>query len=116
MSKLLIPIALALAVCACSSNLADTANHSALDLASVPAGLTIVEESPEGYFIRLSSKERVSSAMIMLLSDSLSSRFERIDLCLDDAHERDDVYISINDGNVFDYENNLVYPLITMPR
>lgn len=116
MHKLFILMTLSLAAC---SNTTDTAtsastfttsaahsNHS-----SLPVGFTVVEQSSDGYFIRLASAERASSGTIRELADSLSSSFDRVDLCLDVAHERGDEYLAIIDGKVYDYENNRIYSL-----
>lgn len=118
MHKLFIPLTLLLAACSNSAEMADittatieSATATAPSLSSLPAGFTVVEQSSEGYFIRLSSAERASSGTIRELADSLSGSFDRVDLCLDVAHERGDEYLAIIDGKVYDYENNRIYPI-----
>lgn len=81
------------------------------DAVSVPAGFCVEEQSPDGYFIRLSSPERASVGAMHALAESLSGAFERIDLCLDASHERGDEYLSIISGKVYDYENDNIYSL-----
>lgn len=83
---------------------------------SLPAGFTVVEQSSNSYFIRLASAERASSGTIRELADSLSGSFDRVDLCLDVAHERGDEYLSIIDGKVYDYEINCIYSLNSISK
>lgn len=78
---------------------------------NLPAGLSVVEQSPEAYFIRLASSERVSELIIRSTADSLSDYFDRIDFCLEDAHERGDEYLSLIGNTVYDHENDEIYPL-----
>lgn len=78
---------------------------------SVPYGFSVVEQNDDGYFIRLSSPERASVGALHTIAESLSGTFDRIDLCLDVAHERGDEYLSIVAGKVYDYENDNIYPL-----
>ncbi|MBD5258442.1 MAG: hypothetical protein HDS52_07135 [Barnesiella sp.] len=78
---------------------------------TIPTGFTVVEQSPAGYFIRISSPERVTSGAIHSLCRAFDGRFDRIDLCLDDAHERGDEYASIIGNKVFDYDNDTIYSL-----
>ena len=115
MYKLFIPIAFLLPSCRNSADITKpapaTVSNPISRIASLPDGFTIVEKSPDGYFIRLSSSERASLGTIRQLADSLSGIFGRIDLCLDVAHERGDEYLSIDGGKVFDYENNRIYKL-----
>ncbi len=114
MHKLLIILTLALATCGNPANIGKFAPASTTaqsDCSSLPAGFTIVEQSSDGYFIRLASAERASSSIICTLAGSLSGTFDRVDLCLDVAHERGDEYLSIIDGKVYDYENNNIYSL-----
>lgn len=91
---------------------ASAATHSS----SLPAGFMVVEQSSDGYFIRLASAERASSGTIRELADSLSGTFDRVDLCLDVAHERGDEYLAIIDGKVYDYENNRIYSLNSISK
>lgn len=113
MHKLFFILALALAAC---ENTADTTESPTgsvpgIEVTSLPVGFTVVEQSSDGYFIRLASAERASFGTIRKLADYLSGSFDRIDLCLDGAHERGDEYIAIIDGKVFDYENNSIYSI-----
>lgn len=113
MHKLFFILFLSLAACGKTADNAPTEPSSPTatapsSLSAMPAGFTVVERSSDGYFIRLSSAERASSATILELADSLSGKFDRVDLCLDVAHERGDEYLSIIDGKVYDYENNRI--------
>ena len=83
--------------------------QSAVLSVSVPAGFSVVEQHPDGYFIRLASAERAPSATIHSLASSFNGKFDRVDLCLDDAHERGDEYVSIIGNQVFDHENDTIY-------
>lgn len=122
MHKLFILIAFALAACGNSTDIAKsvpattTASASTSLQSSLPAGFTVVEQSSDGYFIRLASAERASSGTIRELADSLSGSFDRVDLCLDVAHERGDEYLAIIDSKVYDYENNRIYKLNTISK
>lgn len=78
---------------------------------SIPAGFSVVERNADGNFIRVSSPERVSVGALHALAEALSGAYERIDVCLDAAHERGDEYLSIIAGKVYDYENDNIYPL-----
>lgn len=113
MRKLFILTALAVAACSNPADIDKSAPASAATTASLsmPAGFTIVELSPDGYFIRLSSAERASAATIRELAAAFAGSFDRIDLCLDATRERGDEYVAILDGMVYDYENNLIYSL-----
>lgn len=121
MHKLFILMALTLAACGKTTDTATSAPTFATAAAqshqySLPAGFTVVEQSSVGYFIRLASAERASSGTIRELADSLSGSFDRVDLCLDVAHERGDEYLAIIDGKVYDYENNRIYSLNSISK
>lgn len=121
MHKLFILMALTLAACGKTTDTATSAPNFATAAAqshqsSLPVGFTVVEQSSEGYFIRLASAERASSSTIRELADSLSGSFDRVDLCLDVAHERGDEYLAIIDGKVYDYENNRIYSLNSISK
>lgn len=115
MHKLLFIIAIFAAACSntadTSKNLTQSASAAASRRFCLPSGFTVVEKSSDGYFIRLSSAEQAPEATIRELADSLSGYFDRVDLCLDVAHERGDEYISIIDRTVFDYSKNRIYSL-----
>lgn len=121
MHKLFILMALSLAACGKTTDTATFASTFTMSAAhsnhsSLPAGFTVVEQSSDGYFIRLASAERASSGTIRELADSLSGSFDRVDLCLDVAHERGDEYLAIIDGKVYDYENNRIYSLNSISK
>ena len=99
--------------CGQSSKLTDsvTTPTAAVVADSIPAWFSVVEKQPDGYFIRLSSAERATPSAIRSLVDTLSGKFDRIDLCLDVAHERGDEYASIIGSQVFDYENDNIYTI-----
>lgn len=120
MHKLLIILTLSMAACNHSAEISKPSPQP-VTLASsrgfsLPSGYAVVEQSADGYFIRLSSAERASVATIRELAESLSGKFDRVDLCLDVAHERGDEYLSIIDGKVFDYANNNIYSLNTTSK
>ena len=110
MHKFLLILTLSLAAC---SHRADDSQPSASEPTAVtaPAGFSVVEQSPRGYFIRLASAERVDISTIRTVVASLSSSFDRIDFCIDAAHERGDEYASVIGGNLFDYENDNIYTI-----
>ena len=112
-NKLSILLALMLVGCKQSNELPgqSTLPQSAVISVSVPAGFSVVEQHPDGYFIRLASAERASSATIRSLVSSFNGKFDRVDLCLDDAHERGDEYTSIIGNQVFDHENDIIYTI-----
>ncbi len=49
------------------------------------------------------SAERVPVSVIKATADSIGSEFDRIDFCLDVAHERGDEYLSIIGSTVYDH-------------
>lgn len=111
--KLSILIALALVSCSQpTEHYQEPAQADAVtETVSLPAGFTVIEQQPDGYFIRLASAERASSGTIRELAVELSDKFDRVDLCLDVAHERGDEYASIIGYQVFDHENDNIYSL-----
>ena len=115
MYKQFLIISLTLASCSHSDHVADhtpaTVSAPTVHHLCMPPGFTVIEQSPDNFFIRLSSAERASSTTISQLSDSLSGTFGRIDLCLNFAQERGDEYASIIGSQVFDYQINNIYSL-----
>lgn len=109
--KLSILLALALVGCSQSHELSGSSAqpHAAVVSVSIPAGFSVIEQHPDGYFIRLASAERVSAATIRSLADTFYGKFDRVDLCFDVAHERGDEYASIIGFQVFDHENDTIY-------
>jgi lipoprotein len=86
--------------------------HPAVTLSdSIPAGFSVIEQHPNGYFIRLASAERADATTIHAIAATFSGKFDRVDLCLDVAHERGDEYTSIIGYQVFDHENDNIYTL-----
>lgn len=77
----------------------------------IPAGFSVIEQQPDGFFIRLASAERANQSTIRTLADTFAGKFDRVDLCLDVAHERGDEYASIIGYQVFDHENDNIYSL-----
>lgn len=123
MHKLLIILAITLSACGKITDtgkpepsFATAASPAPTHRSSLPSGFTVIERSPDGFFIRLASAERASSGAICELADSLSGSFDRVDLCLDGAHERGDEYLAIIDGKVYDYENNRIYSLNSISK
>ena len=112
--KLSILLALALVGCSQPNNELPGSSaqpHAAVASGSIPAGFSVIEQQPDGYFIRLASAERASLSTIRTIADSFNGKFDRVDLCLDVAHERGDEYASIIGYQVFDYENDNIYSL-----
>ena len=109
-NKLLILLMCTLFGCARPS---DTLSHSSdgVSSVSIPAGFSVIEQHPDGYFIRLASAERASAATIRSIADTFNGKFDRVDLCLNVAHERGDEYASIIGFQVFDHENDNIYSL-----
>lgn len=120
MHKLLIILTLSMAACNNSAEISEPSSQTITVATSrgfsLPSGYAIVEQSDCGYFIRLSSAERATVGTIREVAESLSGKFDRVDLCLDIAHERGDEYLSIIDGKVFDYANNNIYSLNTISK
>lgn len=111
MHKLFLSLMLFLAACSDSAERTAPAAGSVATCSNLPSGLSVVEQSPNGYFIRLASAERVPASVIKATADSIGGEFDRIDFCLDVAHERGDEYISIIGYQVFDHENDNIYTL-----
>ncbi|WP_289769216.1 hypothetical protein [Muribaculum intestinale] len=78
---------------------------------SIPVGFSVIEHHPDGFYIRLTSAQRATPAIIRSIADTLADKFDRIDLCLDVAHERGDEYASIIGSQVFDYDNDRILSL-----
>lgn len=116
MHKLFLSLALFLAACSDSAERTAPAAGSVATCSNLPAGLSVIEQSPNGYFIRLASAERVPVSVIKATADSIGSEFDRIDFCLDVAHERGDEYTSIIGDQVFDHENDNIYSLNTISK
>ena len=116
MHKLFLSLALFLAACSDSAERTAPAAGSVATCSNLPAGLSVIEQSPNGYFIRLASAERVPASVIKATADSIGSEFDRIDFCLDVAHERGDEYTSIIGDQVFDHENDNIYSLNTISK
>lgn len=116
--KLSILIALALVGCSQPVKRTESTTQSQASVISVsiPAGFSVIEQQPDGYFIRLASAKRASRSTIRTLADTFHGKFDRVDLCLDVAHERGDEYASIIGYQVFDYENDNIYSLKTMSK
>lgn len=83
---------------------------------SIPAGFSVIEQHPNGYFIRLASAERADATTIRAIAATFSGKFDRVDLCLDVAHERGDEYLAIIDGKVYDYEKYRIYSLNSISK
>lgn len=111
--KLSILIAFALVSCSqpTERHQVQAQSDAVAEAVSLPAGFTVIEQQPDGYFIRLASAERASSGTIRELAVEFSDKFDRVDLCLDVAHERGDEYASIIGCQVFDHENDNIYTL-----
>lgn len=103
MHKLFLSLALFLAACSDSAERTAPAAGSVASCSNLPAGLSVIEQSPNGYFIRLASAERVPASVIKATADSIGSEFDRIDFCLDVAHERGDEYLSIIGNTVYNH-------------
>lgn len=86
----------------------DTLSHSSdgVSSVSIPVGFSVIEQHPDGFYIRLTSAQRATPTIIRSIADTLVDRFDRIDLCIDGAHELGDEYASIIGTQLFDYEND----------
>jgi len=111
-------ILFALALVGCSQSQIEhketTAMSDAMAVAetvSLPDGFSIVEQHPQGYFIRVASPERASIGTIQAIATALAGNFDRIDFCLVAANERGDEYASVIDGKLFDYDNDIITAL-----
>ncbi len=116
-----LPILLVLALVGCSQpnnelSGSSAQSHAAVASVSIPAGFSVIEQHPDGYFIRLASAERASAATIRSIADSFNGKFDRVDLCLNVAHERGDEYASIIGFQVFDHENDNIYSLNSISK
>lgn len=78
---------------------------------ALPEGVKIVEQQPDGYFVRVATAERAEDCTIRAIATALAGRYDRIDLCTDVAHERGDEYASIIDGKLYDYANDQITAL-----
>lgn len=110
-------ILLSLVLMGCTRQFMPNAAATSATVPSVPelpAGVIIVEQQPDGRFIRLSSATRIPGPFLRPLADNFCHDFDRVDLCLDAAHERGDEYLSIIGRQVFDYENDNIYSLNTL--
>lgn len=74
-------------------------------------GISIVEQSSKGLFIRLSSPGELSAADVKAIVKYYNGRFDRIDLCVDDAKDRGEEYLSVSESTVFDYRSNTIVKL-----
>lgn len=73
--------------------------------------MKIVEQQPDGYFVRLATAERAEYCTIRAIAAALAGQYDRIDLCTDVAHERGDEYASIIDGKLYDFTNDKITTL-----
>lgn len=113
-TKLLIIFALTCSACSSSPEYTAPEVVSQSDTTqsfSLPDGFNIVEAHPDGYFVRLSSAIKADRSDLVKLAECFSTRFDRIDLCLDSAHERGDEYTSIMGRQVYDYVKDEIYTL-----
>ncbi|MEE0978647.1 MAG: hypothetical protein UH625_04480 [Muribaculaceae bacterium] len=78
---------------------------------SLPEGFTLVEVQSEGLFLRIASSEHASDRMIRTIATRFAQQVDRIDFCLDSAHERGDEYASIIGDMFYDYENDKITTL-----
>lgn len=77
----------------------------------LPDGVKIVEQQPDGYFVRVATTERVGTSTIRAIATALAGRYDRIDLCIESAHERGEEYASVIDGKLYDYTNDKITAL-----
>ena len=112
-NKLLILLFTTLLGCTQPSSDNPTTRQSSAAVRSytLSAGFSVIEQQPDGYFIRISSAERASAATISAIATELAGKFDRVDICIDASHERGDEYLSIIGNRVFDYENDNIYTI-----
>lgn len=113
-TKLIFLIALACSACSSSPEytVPEVVSHfETTESLSLPDGFNVVEAHPDGYFVRVSSAVKADHSDLVKLAECFSTRFDRIDLCLDSAHERGDEYTSIMGRQVYDYVKDEIYTL-----
>lgn len=108
---------LSLVLCACSQVNREPATavpSAAIETVALPQGFSVVEQNPNGFFIRISSAHMATNSEIRLLAKTLIGKFDRVDLCVDFASDRGDEYGAIIGSQYFDYIDDEIYQLSTL--
>lgn len=112
-----LPILFALALMGCTTSpmereQATTAEPVAVaQTLSLPSGFSVIEQQPDGYFIRVASSSTASLTEVQSVVAAIGSRFDRIDFCTASACDRGDEYVSVIGSTVYDYENDIIFSL-----
>lgn len=102
-------ILLSLVLCACSQVNREPATTKPIEVVetiAIPQGFTIIEQNPNGYFIRIASAHMATNCEIRMLAETLIGDFDRVDLCVDFASDRGEEYGAIIGSQYFDYIND----------
>lgn len=78
-----------------------------------PTAISVIEESPSGLFVRLSSPDKVTRAQLLDAVARYAQEFDRIDFCLSGNTAHGQEYISVIGGVVFDHDADQCYTLTT---
>lgn len=78
---------------------------------SLPAGFSVIEQQPDGYFIRVASSSTASLVDMQAVADAVGSRYDRIDFCVAGENDRGDEYLSVIGRTVYDYANDEIFSL-----
>lgn len=108
---------LSLVLCACSQVNREPATsmaNEAIESVALPQGFTIVEQNPNGFFIRIASAHMATNSEIRVLANTLIGNFDRVDLCVDFASDRGEEYGAIIGSQYFDYIDDEIYQISTL--
>lgn len=110
-------IILALVLLGCTSSPGPSQRLSSAEPVSeaqtltLPSGFFVIEQQPDGYFIRVSSSGAASLSDVQAVAAAVGDRYDRIDFCTSNAHGRGDEYLSVIGHTVYDYANDVIFPL-----
>lgn len=110
-------IILALALMGCTSSPMPTEQPASAEpvavaqTLSLPAGFSVIEQQPDGYFIRVASSSTASLVEVKSVAAAVGSRYDRIDFFAAASTARGDEYLSVIGSTVYDYENDVIFSL-----
>ncbi len=78
---------------------------------SLPAGFSVIEQQPDGYFIRVASSSTAPLVDVRAVADAVGTRYDRIDFCTAGEYGRGDEYLSVIGRTVYDYANDEIFSL-----
>lgn len=81
------------------------------EMLSLPSGFSVIEQQPDGYFIRVASSSAASLVEVRSVMAAIGSRYDRIDFCTVSACARGDEYLSVIGRTVYDYEHDIIFSL-----